>query len=128
MEDFFKTIHCTSGVHCRLCRDLNNGRHLRAAIAGLLGINVDFNCLYNKPWIVNQKCKESVTTKDFKNIPNYSFEEIVKKIKAGNNIELQNYLIKIEAEMNNPKGCKSCRKNGLKMKMIKKFHEELVLL
>ena len=53
MRDFTDTIHCTSGVHCRLCRQLDAGRDWRGAWARWYRLpegGVDFACPRGLPW------------------------------------------------------------------------------
>jgi len=49
--NFFDTIHCTSGVHCRTCRDRKIGLGFRVALAKRYNMRgVDFDCPHGQPW------------------------------------------------------------------------------
>ena len=53
MQEFIKTTHCTSKVHCKSCRELVGGRSWRESLSKLFVLpdnNVDFVCPFNKPW------------------------------------------------------------------------------
>ncbi|MBI5723179.1 MAG: hypothetical protein HZA50_04415 [Planctomycetes bacterium] len=53
--DFFNSIHCASRLHCRTCRDREDGRKWREIIRGEFGnmdagFESDFDCPRGLPW------------------------------------------------------------------------------
>jgi hypothetical protein len=49
MKDFFNSIACRSGAHCRTCRDLEGGRAWRMRVKGSIA-EADWTCPKRKPW------------------------------------------------------------------------------
>jgi len=53
MMDFTETNHCRSGVHCRTCRHLVDGRAWRQCLAARFELPPhapDFTCPHGKAW------------------------------------------------------------------------------
>jgi len=50
---FIETIHCTSRLHCKGCRNLVSGRTWRKQLSEyyeLPNSKIDFDCPFNIPW------------------------------------------------------------------------------
>ena len=47
MKDFHNTIHCTSRVHCRMCRNKEGGRNWRMSLSQK---TADFGCPHGYSW------------------------------------------------------------------------------
>jgi len=51
MTEFTKTNHCRLHVHCRTCRDRENGRGWREQIAAHFAVDeIDWPCPDGRPW------------------------------------------------------------------------------
>lgn len=52
MTTFFDSLHCTSKVHCRTCRDKEGGKKWRESLLKVFEDvkKVDFNCPAGLPW------------------------------------------------------------------------------
>jgi hypothetical protein len=52
LQEFASSIHCTSRLHCSVCRDLAGGRATRTSIAAAFGIQqIDWDCPAGMPWL-----------------------------------------------------------------------------
>ncbi|MBI5725221.1 MAG: hypothetical protein HZA50_14775 [Planctomycetes bacterium] len=63
---FFETIHCTSRVHCRTCRDREGGQAWRRAILRMFPLpdpviaDKYFDCPAGLPWLTSETSGEFV--------------------------------------------------------------------
>lgn len=64
-KTFFESIHCTSGVHCKLCRGKNIGKDLRTSWAKKFDIDkIDFECPKGYGWDFKPRYRPALYVSD----------------------------------------------------------------
>lgn len=62
MQLFVTTVHCTSKLHCKTCRNKDGGRNWRQSLSKNFELpdnNVDFECPYGLQWGTQPPVKNS---------------------------------------------------------------------